>query len=550
MDPTVAKDETRAARKVVTNLLLARKFISLYPEKHIVIINAIEELANQLDIFIRNFGNLRLDIERDHLMSQGEVIYSATLEEGSLTFIFFRDGIRWLEFIDGIESGELSEFLRIINKYSILSGEPEGDIVTALWETQLPHIRYEVVEFFWGEEEEGDNSIPFPDIENTDTHIQRESNMVDWQPLSDPPIDKSAIMITQKEQEQIQEMVRIEEELDPTAYLDALFDCLLQHQEQENFEVILDVLEEEFKGSLKRKNFDIALKILQNLKYVIDTCTMKIPWAIPLIEDFMLAVSSSHSLTYLKDVWLEIQPSENEIIKQTLMALQPEAIPTLCALLIQNQSIKLRQILVEAIIYLDSRDMKPLETMLKDPDERLMEALVPIIISLEGERATNILMKLTRHSLAHVRHEALKELFHRKVSRIQDIFSLIDDEDKIVRSLVLKHIIRSRDRGTEKFLLKYLESPKSGGDDYEHVAACIASLGYCGSAYSIPFLRKKLFEKAWRLGSRTSKYREAAALALSRMEIPESRSLLEKASRSLFPSVHRAARKAKRERAS
>jgi hypothetical protein len=48
----------------------------------------------------------------------------------------------------------------------------------------------------------------------------------------------------------LQEMLRIDEEGDPTAYLDALFDSLLQYREHENFVIILRVLEEEFTGSI------------------------------------------------------------------------------------------------------------------------------------------------------------------------------------------------------------------------------------------------------------------------------------------------------------
>lgn len=544
VDPAASKAEAEAAKKVISSLLLARKNISLYPEGHVVIINAIELFARQIELYMHAYGDLRFDVERDHIMSQGEVIYSAPPEEGSLPFTFYRDGIRWLEFTEGIESGELTEFLRIINKYSVLSDEPEGDIVTAFWETQLPHIRYEVVEFFWGAEEEED-SIPFPDIDGTSSPVQRESSIADWEPLPDPPIDKAAIEITPKEQERIQDMIRLEEEGNPTAYLDALFDSLLQHREQDNFEVILEVLEEEFKGSLARRDFTIALKILQSLQYVLDISAPEIPWAVPLIEDFVLVISSTQSLSHLQDVWPEIQGEQIETVKELLLLLQPEAIPTLGAVLVQNQSMKLRQILMEAIVSLASRDMRPLESMIKNPDERLMERLVPVFVSMEGERASNMLLKLSRHRSAHVRQEALKGLFQRKGSHVQDLFGLIEDQDTAVRSLVLKHMGQSKDRGAEKFLLKYLENPTPSCDDHEHVAACFTTLGLCGSAHSIPFLRQALFGRAWLPGARTAAYREGAALALVRMKIPEARSLLEKASHSLFPGIRRAARKAR-----
>ena len=46
--------------------------------------------------------------------------------------------------------------LLLINKYTKLSAEPEGDIVTAFWETPFPHMQYEVAELLWGGDEEAE----------------------------------------------------------------------------------------------------------------------------------------------------------------------------------------------------------------------------------------------------------------------------------------------------------------------------------------------------------------------------------------------------------
>ena len=383
--PGTTKEETEAAKKVVANLLLARKNFSLYPEGHIVITNAIDLLHKQLEAYLKKFGDLRFDIERHQLLSQGEVIYSGPPEEGTLPFTLYRDGIRWLEFTDGVDSGELDGLLKIINKYTILSDEPEGDIVTAFWETQLPHIRYEVADFFWGAEQEVD-FMPFPEMENEAQALLREAKLADWKPLTDPPIDQTSLVLSPIEQGTLQEMIAVEEKGDPTAYVDALLDSLLQDRKQENFEIILEVLEDEFKGSLARKDFDVSLKILQSLQYVLNTCAPEIPWVVPLIEDFVLTASSDQSLKALHDVWPDMDYGHADTIKQILLLLQPEAIPALSTILLQNQPAKLRQILVEVITSLASRDLTPLESLVEHPDERLMERLVHVFVNLDGEQ--------------------------------------------------------------------------------------------------------------------------------------------------------------------
>lgn len=542
------EEELEAAKKVLASLLLARKNYSLYPEGHTVCTNSLEQFHGHLGKYLAKFGDLKLDIERDQLLSQGEVIFSEPPEEGTLAFTLFRDGIRWLEFKEGIDLGEVKEFLRVINKYGILSDEPEGDIVTAFWENQPTHIKYEVSDFFWGVEQEMELAPP-QETDNTVSALLRENKLADWKPLADPPINQDDIVIASEEMIAIQEMVCIEEDGDPTAYLDALFDSLLQNREQENFKVILDVLEEEFVSSLARKDFDISLKILQSLQYVVDTCVAEIPWAGPFIEDFFLTASSAQSLSPLQHVWSEIDPGRIEKVKQTLMLLQPEAIHTLGSLLPKNQPVKMRQMLSDVISSLAARDFHPLEDMLKSPDEKLMEKLIHVVINLGGERSSKVLMKMIRHKSTYVRQEAVKGLLQRGPAYIKDVFSLINDRDESIRRLILKQLGQTRNQAAEGLLLDYLEHRKFTNADYEHIIACFTTLGQCGSSTSIPFLKQILFNRGWMPAFGISPQRRGAAIALSKMGIREAQQLLEEAGRSLNPMVRRVLREINHDRA-
>jgi len=541
-DPEPAQEELESARKVIAGMLLARKNYALYPEGHVVVINSVEQLHKHLETHFLKYGNLRLDIEKDQLLTQDKVIFSEPSEEGSLPFVLFRDGIRWLEFKDGIDAAELLEFLKIINKYSMLSDEPDGDIVTAFWETQLSHIQYEVADFFWGPEQQDAELMPFPDMENQ-ASLKKRSMLRDWTPLPDPPIDPNDIVLSTKEYTTIKEMVFLEEKGDPTGYLDALLDSLLQDREQESFEIILEVLEEEFKNSLGRKDFSIALKILQSLQYVVDLCSADIPWAIPLVEDFVLTVSSAHSLGPLQEVWSDIEPVQYETLGKILRLLQPEAVPALGEMLLKNQSAKLRQMLLDVIILLSSRDIRHLEALVMHPDEKLMERLVPVFVSLEGERSGRTLMKLVHHKSAYVRQEVLKAVLKPGTVHIKEIFSLIDDRDESIRRLILKHLGQGRDRVAEDLLLRYMESGKLDNADSGHVIACYTALGLCGSSKSLPFLRQTLLGSGWLPSFHVSVHREGAAVALSRMSTKEAQEILEKAGRSLSPGLRRIVRK-------
>lgn len=541
--PGPADEEWQAAQKVLTSLQLTRKNYSLYPEDHVNCKRALEQFWLQLETFLQTHGNLRFEIEKDRLTFQGEVILTEPPEDGNLPFTLFRDGIQWLEFQDGTDTKEVEEFLRILNKYRVLTDEPEGDLVTALWEAGLQHIQVEVADFFWEAEPEADFEIP-PAKEDVDSLLSEEEEQESSEQEPVVSIDPATLELTPEEEAELQEMVRLEEKRDPTAdYLNSLLDSLLELREKENFDPILESLEEEFHDSLARRDFEATLKILKSLHHVRHICESETTWAIPIIDNFFLTASSSQSLRPLQAAWSEMDTGQIEKIKEILLALQPEAIHTLGSMLLQTPSLRLQQMLTEVILSLASRDLRPLEAMLDRPEEDLVQKLVLVVSSLGGERPTQILAKMVHHSSARVRQAAVKGLLRRGSASIKELFHLIEDEDDSVRRLILHHMGKERNEVSETLLLQYLEQGKIKGSDDKHIIACFRTLGRCGSPRSIPFLRQTLLGRAWLPDLRSSAYRQGAALALQAMRIKGAQQVLEDASRSLKPGVRRIARK-------
>jgi HEAT repeat protein len=538
-----SEEEWQAAEKVLTSLQLARKNYSLYPENHVNCERAQEQFWLQLDKYLRLYGNLRFDLAKDKLLFQGEVMLSEPPEEGNLPFTLFRDGIQWLELQKGIDSKEVEQFLRILNKYRILSDEPEGDLVTALWEARFPHIQYYVADMFWGAEPEFDLTAS-PGPAEDEAELLEEEEDKGSKSECFPPIEAAALKMTPEEEAELREMVRVEEKRDPVSeYLDVLLDSLMELREKENFIPILESLEEVFHDSLSRKYFETALKILKSLHYVRKTCATESTWALPLIDNFFLTASSAKSLRPLQTAWMDMDTEEIEQSKQILVLLQPEAIQTLGGMLLETSSLRLQKMLMEVILVLAYRDLKPLEAMLGRPEEELVQKLVYVLGRLEGERSTQILARMIRHPSARVRHEALKPLLSRGPTDIKGLFHLIEDKSDAIRRLILRHMGQDRNKVTENLLLEYLEQGNLNRSDDEHIIACFRTLGRCGSPRSIPFLRKTLLGRGWLPSFRKLSYRQGAAFALQSMGSKEAQEVLEEAGKSLFPGVRGIARK-------
>jgi hypothetical protein len=530
---TASEEEGIAAKKIFSSLLLACKNISIYPPGHTTTLNTINLFHVQLFEFLNKYGALRLEVERDLITFKEGLISQGIPEEGSIHFALFQVGIRWLEFLPGIEPQESQGVLNILDRYSKLSGEADGDIVTALWEAEFPHLEYEVAEFSWVEDEEESKDISGLTREKAEGRIRTGYRE---EPEALDALDQTSLVLTEPEKATLKEMVRREEGEDWTSFLEILLDSLLQHREKENFNVILGVLSEEFKGSLARKDFIDSFKILYGLRHVLQICQAETPAAGQSLETFFLNISLESQAT-LTEIWSQLGSEDAGILGQVLKFLHPQAIDTLVSLLPQTQQTSLRQVLLDSIVLLASQDMGPLESALKKADETLIEKIIPVFVKLEGDQAMNTLMGLAGHPSAPVRHEAVRGIIRRDPARIKEIFYRIDNMDEATRLLILEQLGRVRDESVEDLILAYLPKLSFDKKEVEYLNACFKALGRCGSARSVPFLRETLFQGGVLFGFRRSALRKGAAIALVHLHSPEAERVLGDAGRSLNPSL-------------
>ena len=327
-----------------------------------------------------------------------------------------------------------------------------------------------------------------------------------------------------------------------------LLDMLLQYQEEKDFNIVMEVLSEEFAGSFGRHDFEAALIILDGVRKLLDSGRLSSSWAGPLIESFYKDISSdSKCLKPLEEIWSNLNVQQMETLKLIFQHLNPRAVDTLLHLLLLGQPSQLEQIVEDTIISLVRQDMSCLESLINDSDERIAEMLVPVLSRLEGDTSFKYLIKLSRHSSASVRRMAVRAIGQTHGNQTSAIFDLIDDPDASVRRVILTQMGQSRNEIAEDFLMQYLQNRKFSAAQSEHIMECFRALGKCGSSRSVPFLRKTLLNRKWMAGLRKSAYREGAALALVALKIPEARQVIEKAGRSIRPGLRRIAREAGKE---
>ena len=547
-------DDTRS---LFAYLMTTCKNVSLYPEDHSIRINAIKQFHEKLEAYIRQYGDVRIEFEKDRVICQGIEVQTGASKEGTLPFTLFRDGIRWLEFTEGIDLEEIREVLLIIHKYSVLTTEPEGDIVTDFWEAHFNHVPYKADDFISALALDQIDSLSKSDTTYSagETEIEPEDQpeslielAIDTASPKSSTIDPASFVLTPQEQTELQEMISHEEMASNTEHLNMLLDMLLEEQEEKDFKIVLEVLSEEFTASFICHDYEAAYIILDGMRKILDSGRLHMPWAGPLIEAFYKDISSdAKCLKPLKEIWSSLNVRQMETLKLIFQHLKPGSVDTLMHFLLLGQPSKLEEIVEDTVISLAGQNINCLEPLINHSDERIVENVVPVLARLEGDMSLKYLTRLARHSSASVRRTAVKAIGQRRGIQTSAIFEFIDDPDVSVRHVILTQMGRSRNEIEEDLMMQYLQTRKFSAAENDYIIECFKTLGKCGSSRSVPFLRRTLFHRKWMAGLKKSAYREGAALALVALKIPEARQVIEAAGRSLHPGLRRIAHEAESE---
>jgi hypothetical protein len=559
------------ARQLINIFLLAWKNYGLYPADHTSTLKAFENLIAAFGSFFSTHGDLRLTVEKDGLLYDSEPIHEispATPAEDIITLLY-RDGIKWIEFQEGLTPDELASFFKITYKHRSLAEEIEGDIVTALMDEELEYIDFKAVDIFWQDMLLMDFSqLPPPAPQQEDLAEQEEiaqQNEPDQfqqlegstrkdtsaRSIADPSINAADLELANGDYEILRQMVQEEESWEITENLFELLLIILKRQsEEEKFTAVLGFISEVTVESIERNKFDPLVKLFEALHTLFSLGkSFAQDWQRPLISRFFQDLSRPEIFQLISDELLKIQTNEIEKLKalgQGLHYFTPAVIPFLVPVIIQRSAPEIQQLVSEVIVDLSRRDIGPLEKIAEQHGTELGDKLLDILDRLPGERVNEILFKMCDHGSNKVRRNAIKDLLDRDPRYAQRLFSLIDDPSQEVRACILATIAKHKSSALENMLLNYLQE-NSTQEDPAHILACYWALGRCGSNLAIPFLRKILLNWGWNsfMGSGKLIFREGAAIALTLLDTPAAKNVLQQASKSRFRVIRKAFAKTK-----
>ena len=551
--------EIQAARKVFAALATAIKNYSLYPPDHTYSKKNLVQLHSCLEGLFAHQRILRLEVNRAGLFYKETCMYSAAKDEDPVVTPLFRDGILWVEVLSGVSVEELARLLELLNSNRVLSDDPEGDLVTALWKANIPHIRYEAIDTFWEDHpaidfkafllgnkapaEQKDDKAEQKDDKRPDAHVASPAvnEML-------PGLDPQKLELTATETQQLAQLISEEYSRDRNEDIIDILIVIAENQKTENaFGEILELIKHEFIRTLLDGEFNLTHQLLKLLKGIRHCPPGTCRWREERVDAFLSCLSKPETLKALESAISKLNTADtNQILKfqQAMLELGPEAVYSLGPLLLKTPSQTLNRHFMGIIGKLSLRDLTPLEQLVNQANDAPVKQLIFILGHIKGKKSVEALLRMIGHRSETVRQEALRWLLKRRELPIEKLATLMEDTSIGVRTQILNHLGQRRDKRFEGLLRNFIMQSGITPQDSRDLTPCFLTLGKCASNDSLPFLQKTLFERPWLdlLKFKTSPNRQGAAIALSELKTEQAQQILSQAARSFFPNIRKACR--------
>ncbi|MGM0451723.1 MAG: HEAT repeat domain-containing protein [Thermodesulfobacteriota bacterium] len=545
-DTPSASEEIHDAEQIVARLILAAKNLNLYPDHHAIARQSIEDLYNRLRDFTARYGEFAIEIFKTRIEYRGHNMLPGTAAKENLAYLCYRDGLQWLTFSEDISPAELKSFLEIVNSHQVMEAEGQSDIVTDLWEAGLFHIRYATNNRIW--ENEPLLDIASLKVDRADDSAEGATGAVGQTP-SICDLDSQLWQLQPEEIEKTRRMVAREENRD---FNQDVFDVLLvilhEQRAKEDFSVVLEIIHGCFVDAVSRGQFHRVCNFLKEFYSIRDTYKADGHWALAYLDDFLRMISGPRGLAGLKDKLMTIGSGHGEqvgYLKQMLVLLSPESILFLGPMLPALSADPVRRALSEAICDLAARDMRPLAHLVRNSDQAVATSAIGILSEIPFQEALPLLLESGRSPNDTIRKSTVSALIkHETTAVYHHLLPFFSDGNRKIRHMVFQFFSRRRRPEAEDVLVERLQADELTRRQGALLFRLYCALGSCGSNRSLAFLKNRLFARPWRIGKLCALHRTGAAMAMRRLDSPDADALMARASKSLWPTVRRALKRA------
>jgi HEAT repeat protein len=498
------------------------------------------------------------------LSFKGKILYENRDVKTSLAFLLYKDGLREIRFMKGLEEWEIQGLIDIIKKSDNIN-QLEDDIVTLMWEKDFEHISHLATDEFL---EETPVVIP----ENIDQfrknlvlkplahHVEAEAAEEGSEEGSDldeilskvmeepaPFVsDRSVYFLTSDEVEGLRKDV--EAEIDPAFVfniLDVLFEILALEKEREPFQDAVNILVKALDAFLTLGEFAKAADLLKRVNIILKTYDLQ-EWQAESVRRINLEAGDEVRISRIGR-GLDREDVRLEDVNAYLSLLQENSITPLIKVLGELKNSKARRVFCDALSEVGKNAVERITPFIDDRRWFLVRNITYILGRIGKEQSLPYVLKAFNHEEIRVRREAVQALGLIGGSRaVGLLIKALTDDDVRIRCMAAVNLGKVG-KGTGLIpLFEIVQSKEFYKREPVEIRAFFNAIGMSGSSEAIPILEQLLERKSWFGRGPTDEIRLGAARAMAMIGTPEARAILEYGKSSKDDSIRDACKQALR----
>lgn len=539
-------------RSLFVTLGKAFRAFQLYDENNPVRQRFVDTLRQEFVALWDEIDKLVVTMDEDRIYLGGAEVYSSESRNDSLAFLFFKDGVREITFLPGIEQDELELFLGVLQKARKLV--PEGDdLLTVLWEAELAFFEYQYVDLLAegvdlpgaGPGNTGQELQAALAAEDEEIAAQEEGGEAGAEPdqpqtVKQDDFNPTLYVLDPRDMETLRSELQKELKRDTRAdVLKALFDRLEEPNNRERQSEILGILGTLLPNFLSRGALVAATDVLKELRRLGSVEGMFDDQRRSEASAILVEISSAEAVEELIQALyhgtIRASPAQLGAFLSFLLG------DALAPLLRESETVQhkeLQAVLRRSVQGIANQHRGALVSLLDEADPLVVAAAAKLAGEMGVTEASTGLTKLLKHTDPAVRLAAIDAAIALKASVVAGALEAsLQDDERDVRVAAARALGVLRYAPAAGTLAKVINGKRIRQADITEKVAVFEAYGLTAEAGGVALL-DGLLNKKGLLGKREStEIRAAAALGLGQISDPGARAALERATQDEDPVV-------------
>jgi len=538
----------------------ALRAFQLYDQNNPVRKRFVANLRESFEELWEEVEGLNLSVEEDRILLVGEEIYQSSSRSDSLAFLLYKDGIRDITFLPGVEGPEITKILGVLQRAKMLKSAEADDLLTMLWEQDLEFFQCRSVDQITEgavlptAQAEEDRAGLAQVLEGEAQAAADEAGEQAGGAEGEPPPPKvgqdfspTLYALDPDEKVQLQRALASEMSRDLRHdVLAALFDRLEEPEYPDRKTEIIKIFRGLLPSLLSRGDVEYAANILEELALVRaeagilnEICQKECD---ELLDDISSTETIEELVRGLQDGTIDVSVEE---LARLLRFLRAGALPVLLLAAEQEELPALKQTLRDAVHGIAEENPEAVLSLLEDRDPVVTSGAVRLVGRMGIAEASPKLAGLMNHPDAGVRLALIETIqLLADVTTPETLIGALSDDDRDVRVAAAGALAELGVETAAPALEALVTGKEIRQADLTEKIAIFESYGILGGSGATDVLNEILNKKGF-LGRREpSQIRASAARALGKGGLPGAHEALLAAQRDTDAVVRTAVRQA------